>query len=61
VLSTIEQRDFDRVLEQYKSVSTAYNKALAEGEAILAKMPESFAEDKKIIEKEAGYRRRTCY
>jgi hypothetical protein len=54
VLSTIEQRDFDRVLEQYKSVSTAYNKALAEGQAILDKMPESFAEDKKIIEKEAG-------
>jgi hypothetical protein len=54
VLSTVEQRDFDRVLEQYKSVSAAYNKALAEGEAILAKMPESFAKDKKIIEKEAG-------
>jgi hypothetical protein len=54
VLSTVEQRDFDRVLEQYKSVSAAYNKALSEGEAILAKMPESFTEDKKIIEKEAG-------
>ncbi len=53
-LSTVEQRDFDRVLKQYESVSAAYNKALAEGEAILAKMPESFAEDKKIIEKEAG-------
>ena len=54
VLTTVEQRDFDRILEQYKSVSTAYNKALSEGQAILAKMPESFAEDKKIIEDKAG-------
>jgi hypothetical protein len=54
VLTTVEQRDFDRVLEQYKSVSTAYNKALAEGQAILAKMPESFAEEKKVIEERAG-------
>ena len=54
VLSTVEQRDFDRVLEQYRSVSTAYNKALSEGEAILAKMPESFAEDKKVIKDKAG-------
>ena len=53
-LSTIEQRDFDRVVEQYKGVSTAYNKALSEGEAILAKMPESFAKDKKAIEDKAG-------
>jgi hypothetical protein len=59
VLSTIEQRDFDRVLEQYKSVSAAYNKALSEGEAILDKMPESFAEDKKVIEKEAGIDKET--
>ena len=54
VLTTVEQRDFDRVLEQYKSVSTAYNKALAEGQAILAKMPESFSEEKKVIEERAG-------
>jgi hypothetical protein len=54
VLSTVEQREFDRVLKEYKSVSAAYNKALAEGQAILAKMPESFAEDKKVIEQKAG-------
>jgi hypothetical protein len=54
VLNTVEQRDFDRVLAEYRKVSTAYNKALAEGEAILKKMPATFAEDKKIIEKEAG-------
>jgi hypothetical protein len=53
-LSAIEQRDFDRVVEQYKSVSKTYSKALSEGEAILAKMPESFAKDKKVIQKEAG-------
>ena len=53
-LSTIEQRDFERVQAQYRSLSNAYNKALSEGEAILAKMPETFAEDKKAIEKKAG-------
>lgn len=54
VLSFIEQRDFDRVLAEYRKVSTAYNKALSEGEAILAKMPKSFADDKKVIEEKAG-------
>jgi hypothetical protein len=54
VLSTIEQRDLDRVLAQYKSVNENYNKALAEGETYLAKMPKSFAEDKKVIEDKAG-------
>lgn len=54
VLSSIEQKDFDRVLAEYRKVSTAYNKALSEGEAILARMPKTFAEDKKVIQKEAG-------
>jgi len=54
VLSTVEQRDFDRVLAQYQSVSKTYDKALSEGEAILAKMPATFAEDKKVIENKAG-------
>lgn len=53
-LSALEEKDFKRVQEQYKSVSAAYNKALSEGEAILAKMPESFAADKKVIEDKAG-------
>ena len=53
-LSTIERKDFERVQQQYKSVSAAYNKALSEGEAILAKMPESFAKDKEAIKEKAG-------
>lgn len=53
-LSALEEKDFKRVQEQYKSVSAAYNKALSEGEAILAKMPESFAADKKVIEDKVG-------
>jgi hypothetical protein len=54
VLSTIEQRDFDRAVSEYKKVSTAYNKALNEGNAILAKMPESFAKEKKETQAKAG-------
>jgi len=53
-LSTIEQRDLDRVLAQYQSVNENYNKALAEGETYLSKMPQSFAEDKKVISDKAG-------
>lgn len=53
-LSVIEQRDFDRIASQYRSVNDAYNKALSEGEAILAKMPETFAKDKKAIAEKAG-------
>lgn len=54
VLSTIEQRDFDRAVSEYKKVSTAYNKALNEGNAILAKMPESFTKEKKETQAKAG-------
>ena len=58
-LSTVEERDYKRVLAEYQKVSTAYNKALSEGEAILAKMPKTFTEDKKVIEKEAGIDKET--
>jgi hypothetical protein len=54
VLSTIEQRDFDRAVSEYKKVSSAYNKAVAQGNAILAKMPESFAKEKKETQAKAG-------
>jgi len=54
VLDSVEEREYNRVLDQYQSVSEAYNKALSEGNAILTKMPESFAEDKRIIEEKAG-------
>jgi hypothetical protein len=54
VLTAIEQRDFDYAVKQYKSVSTAYTTALNEGNAILAKMPASYAEEKEDIQKDAG-------
>lgn len=50
-LSSIEQRDFDRIAGQYNSVVKTYNSALKEGEAILAKMPK---EVKAVIEKESN-------
>jgi hypothetical protein len=40
-LTQVEQRDFDRVVEQYNSVNTTYNKTVAEANAILAKLPET--------------------
>jgi hypothetical protein len=53
-LTTIEQRDFDRVVSEYRKLSTTYNKVLAEGNAILAKMPETFTKEKKEIQENAG-------
>lgn len=44
VLDSIEQRDFDYAVKQYKSISTNYTNALNEGNAILAKMPAGYAE-----------------
>ena len=53
-LTAIEQKDFNRVTSEYKKLSTTYNKALAEGNAILAKMPESFTKEKKQTQAKAG-------
>ena len=53
-LTTIEQRDFDRVVSEYRKLSTTYNKVLSEGNAILAKMPETFTKEKKEIQENAG-------
>ncbi len=44
VLDSIEQRDFDYAVKQYKSISTNYTNALNEGNAILAKMPVGYVE-----------------
>jgi hypothetical protein len=52
VLDSIEQRDFDYAVKQYKSISTNYTTALNEGNAILAKMPASYAEEKEDIQKD---------
>jgi len=38
-LSTVEEKEYKRILEQYKSVNTAYNKAMAEGQKILDATP----------------------
>jgi hypothetical protein len=54
VLTAIEQQDFDYAVKQYKSVSTAYTTALNEGNAILAKMPATFAKEKADIQTKAG-------
>ena len=40
-LSEVEQREFDRVVKQYNSVNAAYNKAVSEGNSILAKLPDT--------------------
>jgi len=53
-LTATEQKDFDRLTKEYKKVSTAYSAALNEGNAILAKMPKSFAKEKKETETKAG-------
>jgi hypothetical protein len=54
VLTAVEQADFDYAVKQYKSVSTAYTAALNEGNAILAKMPTTFAKEKAAIQTKAG-------
>lgn len=53
-LDALEQKEFNRVTKEYKKLSTAYTAALAEGNKILAKMPESFAKEKKETEEKAG-------
>jgi len=40
-LTQVEQKDFDRVVKQYNSVNDTYNKAVSEGNSILAKLPET--------------------
>jgi hypothetical protein len=54
VLTAVEQADFDFAVKQYKAVSTAYTTALNEGNAILAKMPTTFAKEKADIQTKAG-------
>jgi hypothetical protein len=54
VLTPVEQADFDYSVKQYKAVSTAYTNALNEGNAILAKMPTTFAKEKADIQTKAG-------
>lgn len=53
-LDALEQKEFNRVTKEYKSLSAAYTSALAEGNKILAKMPESFVKEKKETQEKAG-------
>lgn len=53
-LTKLEQKEFDRLTKEYKKVSTAYSTALNEGNTILAKMPKSFAKEKKETQDKAG-------
>jgi hypothetical protein len=39
-LTAVEQREFDRLVKQYNSVNTTYNKAVSEGNSILSRIPE---------------------
>jgi len=54
ILDPIQQRDFDFAIKQYKSVSSAYTKAYAEGTKILEKMPATFKKEKEVIKKDQG-------
>lgn len=44
-LGPVDQKTFDNLMKQYKSVDAAYNKALKEGNTILAKMPKAASEE----------------
>jgi hypothetical protein len=39
-LDPVEQKDFDRAVEQYNKVSITYNNTVSEGNAILSRLPE---------------------
>lgn len=53
-LDSTQQKDFDRIVREYKSVDANYQKALAEGNKILEKMPKSKVEDTKKIKEDSG-------
>ena len=46
-LTGVEEKDFKRVADQYNKTIAAYNKAVTEADAILAKLPEQPPEDGK--------------
>jgi archaellum component FlaC len=39
-LTAVEEKELNRITEQYNKVNTAYNKAVSEGNSILSKLPE---------------------
>ena len=53
-LDPTQQKDFDRIVSEYKKVDANYQKTLAEGNKILEAMPKSKAETTKIIKEDSG-------
>jgi hypothetical protein len=53
-LDSTQQKDFDRIVKEYKSVDANYQKTIAEGNKILEKMPKSKAETTKAVKEDSG-------
>jgi hypothetical protein len=53
-LDPTQQRDFDRIVSEYKKVDATYQKTIAEGNKILEKMPKSKAKTTEVIKEDSG-------
>jgi hypothetical protein len=53
-LDPTQQKDFDRIVSEYKKVDANYQKTIAEGNKILEKMPKSKVEDTNKIKEDSG-------
>lgn len=53
-LDSTQQKDFDRIVSEYKKVDANYQKTIAEGNKILEKMPKSKAKTTDIIKEDSG-------
>jgi hypothetical protein len=53
-LDSTQQKDFDRIVSEYKKVDANYQKTIAEGNKILEKMPKSKAETTKAVKEDSG-------
>jgi hypothetical protein len=53
-LDPTQQKDFDRIVSEYKKVDANYQKTIAEGNKILEKMPKSKAETTKAVKEDSG-------
>lgn len=53
-LDSNQQKDFDRIVSEYKKVDATYQKTIDEGNKILEKMPKSKAKTTEIIKEDSG-------
>lgn len=53
-LDSTQQKDFDRIVSEYKKVDATYQKTIAEGNKILEKMPKSKVETTKAVKEDSG-------